>query len=221
MNSARQAQTATLLLDGRVLVAGGGNLGLFDASAEIYDPATGAWSVTGFLAFARGIHTATLLFDGRVLVTGGNHNTQAAPTILAIATSEIYDPATGIWLPSGALNSNRSTHTATLLPSGQVLITAGFYVNGPAWLSSTEIDDSAVGAPTLVHPVNLPGGALRLAFTAAPNAVQTILTTADPSLAKSKWTVLGPAWEFAPGLYVFNDAQAGTAAQRFYAVRSP
>ena len=221
MNYARQYQTATLLPNGRVLVAGGGNLSYFDSSAEIYDPAAGAWTVTGSLAFARGIHTATLLPDGRVLVTGGNHNTQAASTIVPLASSEIYDPAGGIWLPTGALNNNRSTHTATLLPSGQVLITAGYYVSGPSWLSSAEIDDSAEAPPTLINPMKFPAGAFQLTFMAAPNAVHTILTTTDASLAIAKWTVLGAAPEFSPGLFVFTDPQGGSGAHRFYTVRSP
>jgi hypothetical protein len=108
-----------------------------------------------------------------------------------------------------------------LLPSGQVLIAAGYYVNGPAWLSSAEIDDSAEAPPTLINPIKFPAGAFQLTFIAAPRAVHTILTTTDPSLAIAKWTVLGAAPEFSPGLFVFTDRQGGTAAQRFYAVRSP
>jgi hypothetical protein len=221
MSTAREAQTATLLPDGRVLVAGGADRGVFTASAEIYDPAVGGWAVTSPLAFARGIHTATLLPEGTVLVTGGNHNTSAAPTTVPLSTSEIYDPAGGIWLPTGSLNNNRSTHTATLLPSGEVLITGGFYAIGPAWLSSVEIDDSAEGPLTLMNPIKTSGGGFQLTFNAAPNGVNTMLTTTDPSLAMSKWTVLGVAPEFAPGLFVFTDAQIGTGAQRFYGVRSP
>jgi hypothetical protein len=60
--------TATLLLDGRVLVAGGGSNG---TSAELYDPATGTWSPTGSMSVGRAGFTATRLADGRVLVAGG------------------------------------------------------------------------------------------------------------------------------------------------------
>ena len=70
LNAARDAHTATLLSDGRVLVAGG-----FDgaplAGSELYDPASGTWALTGSLNIARSHHTATLLNDGRVLVVGG------------------------------------------------------------------------------------------------------------------------------------------------------
>ena len=72
MATARDYHTATLLPDGRVLVAGG-----FDndkrplASAEVYDPSNGTWTAAGSMKVARVAHTATLLPDGRVLVAGG------------------------------------------------------------------------------------------------------------------------------------------------------
>jgi hypothetical protein len=67
----RLRHTATLLRDGRVLVAGGQGLGTYLAEAEIYDPAAGTWTVTGSLNNARGLQTATLFSDGIVLVAGG------------------------------------------------------------------------------------------------------------------------------------------------------
>src|SRR6266853_421752 len=77
MKTARAGQTATLLPDGQVLVAGGFNepaLGSFNylSSAELYNPATGSWTVTGSMSTARDGHTATLLPNGRVLVAGGD-----------------------------------------------------------------------------------------------------------------------------------------------------
>ena len=63
--------TATLLPNGKVLVAGGSNGGGSLSSAELYDPASGSWSTTGSLATARDYHTATLLPNGKVLVAGG------------------------------------------------------------------------------------------------------------------------------------------------------
>src|SRR6184192_3520023 len=72
--TARNGHTATLLPNGKVLIAGGrnGNSGL--ARAELYDPASGTWSATGSLATARAFHTATLLPNGKVLVAGGGNN---------------------------------------------------------------------------------------------------------------------------------------------------
>jgi hypothetical protein len=68
LKTARFHHTATLLPDGRVLVAGGEDQKNALASAELYDPATGTWSVTGSLNTARDSHTATLLPNGMVLV---------------------------------------------------------------------------------------------------------------------------------------------------------
>src|SRR6266480_2125005 len=69
--TARFAYTATLLPNGKVLVAGGSDSNSILARAELYDPASGTWSATGSLATARAYHTATLLPNGKVLVAGG------------------------------------------------------------------------------------------------------------------------------------------------------
>jgi N-acetylneuraminic acid mutarotase len=217
---ARQAHTATLLPDGRVLVAGGGNVGYFTSGAEIYDPSSGTWGPTGALGTARGIHTATLLPDGRVLAAGGNHNNINEP-LTALSSAELYDPATGTWTASGSLNAARSTHTATLLPGGQVVIAAGYYVDSLVQLSSVELYDSAVRPITLVNLEKLPGSALQFAFTAAPNGTNAVLATTDLSLPLANWTVLGIVPEFSAGLFVFRDPQAATGSRRFYQLRSP
>src|SRR6185312_8706597 len=73
MNTGREFHTATLLKNGKVLVAGGSNDGDL-ASAELYDPSTGIWSKTGSMGTGRAIHTASLLKNGKVLVAGGNDN---------------------------------------------------------------------------------------------------------------------------------------------------
>jgi hypothetical protein len=88
-------QTATILVDGRVLIAGGNDTGAASvASAELYDPTTGTFSTTGSMAKTRTLHAATVLADGRVLVIGGtSHGWDFLGTFLASA--EIYDPATG------------------------------------------------------------------------------------------------------------------------------
>src|SRR5437763_331719 len=70
LNTGRYWHTATLLPNGNVLVAGGVDSGGALASAELYDPATGAWTATGDLGAERGLHTATLLPNGKVLVAG-------------------------------------------------------------------------------------------------------------------------------------------------------
>jgi hypothetical protein len=84
----RSCHTATLLQDGRVLIAGGRG-DQVTASAEIYDPATGKFSLTGDMITARYKHTAGLLPDGRVLIAGGSDERDWHG---AMASAEIYDP---------------------------------------------------------------------------------------------------------------------------------
>ena len=71
MNESRYQHTATLLPSGQVLVAGGTHLNDIIASAEIFDPTTGAWRLTHDLIRGRYRHTATVLASGKVLLTGG------------------------------------------------------------------------------------------------------------------------------------------------------
>src|SRR6184192_2743384 len=131
LKTARFHHTATLLPDGRVLVAGGEDRLYALASAELYDPATGTWSDTGSLNTARDSHTATLLPNGMVLVVGGGPGS-------ANASAELYDPASGIWTPTSSLNTGREEHMAILLPNGMVLVAGGFGVIGGI-LASAEL----------------------------------------------------------------------------------
>jgi hypothetical protein len=117
------------------------------------------------------------------------------------------------------LNAARSTHVATLLPSGKVLVAAGYYVNNNVQLFSAELYNSTPTPISLVNPVKLPGGAFQFAFTGAANGTNTALATTNPALPMANWTVLGVVPEFSTGLFVFSDAQA--ANRRFYRVRSP
>src|SRR5436190_1428282 len=112
LNTARYGHTATLLPNGKVLVAGGFGItsGVL-TSVELYDPASGTWSATGNLNTARYLHTATLLPNGRVLVAGGLDS-----SLNPSASAELYDTASGTWSATGNLNTERELPTATLLP---------------------------------------------------------------------------------------------------------
>src|SRR5205807_1013941 len=155
MTVARTAFTATLLPNGKVLVAGGdpasgGTLPGATATAELYDPSTGSWSVTGSMAFPRNGHTATLLPDGKVLVAGGATPGTAyggAVQSAATAAAELYDPSTGSWSVTASMATARFAHTATLLPSGNVLVAGGY--NGSGAPAEAELYDPSTGGWTV------------------------------------------------------------------------
>jgi WD40 repeat protein len=146
MMEARPGHTATLLLNGKVLVAGGydpsfGDTVAMVATAELYDPATGSWTATGPMLEGRYAHTATLLADGRVLVAGGFNAG-------LLASAELYDPATGTWSATGSMLEPRVYYTATLLPDGNVLVAGTFYgsSDGPYSLASAELYNPVRGS---------------------------------------------------------------------------
>ena len=139
MGVGRADQTATLLDDGEVLIAGGDDLSGALATAELYDPKAGTFRPTGAMTTARARATATLLSDGRVLVIGGMGATD-------LGSAELYDPGTGKFSPTGSMSTLRSayTYTATLLRDGDVLI-AGGQGEGTASLATAELYDPATG----------------------------------------------------------------------------
>lgn len=129
LNVPREDATATLLPNGKVLIAGGLNLDSNNIpenlnSAELYDPSTGTWSMTGSMNVPRSFHRAVLLPSGDVLVSGGEDNNN---TILKSA--ELYDPSTGAWSLTGNMNLDRQDFFLTMLPNGKVLAAGGFYLD--------------------------------------------------------------------------------------------
>jgi large repetitive protein len=123
MTTSRESHTATLLWNGKVLIAGGVYLGPLGPpaggilkDAEIYDPGAGIFSGTGAMTTPRSGHTATLLADGKVRITGG------AGGDTTLTSAELYDPATGAFSRTGDMTQPRAFHTAALMPDGRVLI---------------------------------------------------------------------------------------------------
>lgn len=152
--------TMTLLPDGRVLHAGGysgHSTGPTYSTADVYDPGTDSWTATGTMAEVRTGHTATLLITGphagEILVAGGGDR---SPNNDATTGCELYDAATGTWSATGSLNESRSVHTATLLPSGQVLVTGGQHTLGSDGRDSAELYDPHTGTWTLAAPMTTP-----------------------------------------------------------------
>lgn len=143
----RLDHTATRLLDGRVLVVGGGleSETASQASAEIFDPKTNLWSYAATMASPRQRHTATLLPDGRVLVVGG-----LGP---GRGTAELYDPARNSWSSAGTLVQARANHQAVLLPDGTVLVVGGRQPGKP--LSDAEIFSPKTLTWTAVAPISV------------------------------------------------------------------
>jgi uncharacterized repeat protein (TIGR02543 family) len=134
MPEPRTGFTATLLPDGKVLVAGGGNIN----STELYDPQndpslnssidpnSNPWSATAHpMTVNRIFHTATALVGGKVLISGGIDSS----TGNEVSNAELYDPALGTWSATGAMSTVRQSHAATLLADGTVLVTGGFWRN--------------------------------------------------------------------------------------------
>ena len=150
--TARRAHTATPLPDGRVLVAGGQDqTGGSLASAEIYDPASNSWSPAGSMATGRSYHTASTLPDGRVLVVGGA--TGSGSGAMAVATAEVYDPASNSWTPTGDMAETRAQHAAAAIAGGRILVAGGLgrpQVSYDPWVRVTraEVYDPASGAWT-------------------------------------------------------------------------
>ncbi|MEX2621608.1 MAG: kelch repeat-containing protein, partial [Egibacteraceae bacterium] len=137
LSGPRSHHSATLLPDGRVLVAGG-FAGSNDqlATAEVYDPDTGQWTLVDEMTEGRARHLAVTLDDDRVLVTGGG----------GLDSTEIFDPATDTWETTGAMVDARSNFAGDVLADGRVMVAGG----GGHVTRAAEIYDPATGEWTAV-----------------------------------------------------------------------
>ncbi len=181
MIAARGNLTATLLPNGKVLVAGGINgAGNPLGTAELYNPATGKWTATGKMITARDEHTATLLSTGNVLVAGGEDVSGVTTT-----KTELYKPSTGKWTATGNLNTSRLEHTATMLMNGYALIAGGNNVtaNATTVLSSAERYSPTTGKWTKTGSMSV----ARVGHTATLLTSGNVLATSG-SDANNDWT---------------------------------
>jgi hypothetical protein len=202
LHAARSLHTATVLADGRVLVAGGvaGRTAL--ASAEVYDPATNAFTSTaGDLGAARYWHAAALLGDGTVLVAGGYGTTGGA-----LASADVFDPATGRFAPTGPMKAARYGHSATALPGGQVLVAGGY---GGGYLRSAELYDPAAPSTTEAFAETGPLSAARYAHVATALPGGKVLVAGGLGASGP----LATAELFDPGTALFAGAGALSVAR--------
>jgi Kelch motif/Galactose oxidase, central domain len=131
----RSGHTATLLPNGKVLIAGGMRRNQdFYKSAELYDPPSGRFFATGEMSLGRVGQIAVLLGSGKVLVAGGwvGH--------ACTDSAELYDPSTGKFtLLAARMATRRGGARATILPNGDVLITGGADHDSPGGIVSAEL----------------------------------------------------------------------------------
>src|SRR5437762_1335140 len=179
--TARCPHKATLLPNGKVLVAGGNNGADALSSAELYDPASGTWTATGSLGTARSFHTATLLPSGKVLVAGGENGP-------ALSSTELYDPGLGFnpgWQPLLAM-------VTPLIVQGSELTASGSRFQGISEASGGNgAENSSSNYPllqllnlaneqTLLLPVDAMTGWSDSSFTSTPITVMTTSSSGFP-----------------------------------------
>lgn len=213
----RALGTASLLADGRVLIAGGGDGSILSpagtASSELYDPVSRTLSAGPSMAASRAFHTATTLPDGRVLLAGGIGDSLGNGT----ASCEIFHPASGQFLAAGPMTVPRAGHGAALLQDGRVLVCGGIpsFVGGStnlgavlnaAWNTGEVYDpaadvwtpvQNAMGSPRFLPAVAiLPSGAVLVA--SGINGATNLFGQAVPSFTATCDYYAPAANSFAP-----------------------
>jgi N-acetylneuraminic acid mutarotase len=155
MKDGRSFHAVLLLPDGRVLAAGGkktarGHLGQVSDTAELYDPATGEWQMTGTMTQERSAFTMALLPDGRVMAIAGMGSEREGQ-----ADVDIWDPATGTWSAAAKVNEAREEYGLVVLKDGRIMVVGG---NSSTFslLASVEIYDPATAGWTKVAPMSAP-----------------------------------------------------------------
>ena len=212
LNISRKYHTATLLSNGKVLVTGGHNANNITLSgAEIFDPSTGNWSITGSMNTPREGHTATLLPNGKVLVAGGYRSSNGA-----LAACEIYDPITGVWnATSGPLNYARYSHSSVMLTNGIVLV-AGGYDGGNLTINRVELFDYTTGRWTVANGL----GTARAGHTATLLTNGMVLVAAGYNSTANSQIASTERFNPATGLWS-SSGSLGAARERHTATTLP
>jgi hypothetical protein len=202
MATGRAAHTATLLSNGKVLVAGGfaGDENSV-ATAEVFDPNTNTFSSAGNMSFPRAGHTATLLPNGKVLIAGGYNGNY-------LDSAEIYDERTNKFTLARRMTLARSEHIAVLLANGKVLL-AGGVGTGWTFLADAELYDPATNIFTKTGNMT----SARESHTATLLKNGNVLVTGGHQGRRSAITIYASAEIYDPGGGRFN-ANANLTVKR-------
>src|SRR5439155_1344097 len=210
MAEARSSHVAVRLHDGRVLVAGGINAMTRLATAELFDPGTGAWSSVANMNFPRLGHAAVLLGDGRVLVIGGARSNNVVEPAVG-GSAELFDPATGTWSPTGSMADQRiwtsedasAAGFLVVLADGKVLTAGGVsrpdnFGANDLYLKSAELYDPATGTWSPAGDMLTPRSEHQLTLLATGQVLATG--------GRFSGALLDGAEVFDPGTGMFSDA---------------
>jgi hypothetical protein len=222
MQSKRALHTMTRLPSGKVVAIGGEDPFLtYEAlvTAEVYDPATNVWALTGNLNHGREEHAATLLADGRVLVTGGQDPTSVAwyPSTFVLNSAEIFNPATNAFSAIGNMNEYRLGHQATRLANGKVLLTGGYNNPGIIFGSYGANPPQTTATAELFDPSTLTFTPVASAMT-MPRAYHTATLLADGRvlIVGGNGAAAASAEIFDPATSAFVAIAAPTAQRRVH-----
>jgi N-acetylneuraminic acid mutarotase len=213
MHFERQYFTATLLRNGRVLVAGGfescdDDFCSDNSQAEIYNPATGTWTTTGSMHVEREQFTATMLADGEVLVAGGLNEGGFDDNPTTYAEAELYHPGSGTWSTTGSMSEPRSGQAAVLLPGTGWVLTSGGSSD-----STSEVYQPALGQWVPTGSMTTPRTDLTATVLADGNVLATGGTGNDgtaQATAEVYENSPGPLVSISPGSLSFGAQQVGT-----------
>jgi len=210
MQVPRAVHTATLLRDGHVLVAGGMQKnGVYEDTAELYDPTSGGFEKLPRLATARVGHSATLLPNGKVLLAGGSAGRRFEGGRWVgevVSSAELYDPASRTFQPAGRMAQARAHHAAAHLGDARVLVAGGYAGEDSHALASAEIYDPISGA---FRPV----GSLRKARVVDTSVLLSDSRVFIPGGTDASGSVLASGEIFDPKTNAFAPAGAMIAAR--------
>jgi hypothetical protein len=216
LHIARTNHHATLLLDGRVLVSGGRDgTAASIAAAEIFDPATGTWTVSGSNLTPRQEHAATRLLDGRLMVVGGVHHYFACSSN---ASAETFNPATGTWSLTGSLPAVVGTGAiAVTLADGRVLVTGGGNRCGSVFASAA-LFNPATNTWSATTPMSIPREFHSGVLLADGRVLVAGGATSSPFNYQTSTEIFDPAtgsWSIAGGMATSRATACGAHVQSF------